>query len=104
MQKFGQLPKTTVIRHKCDNRLCINILHLEPGTLADNCRDRHGRGRTRGGSLPGSKNPGSKLTEAQVLFIRKHHEKYSQNELAKKFGVCQTRISHIVLRKEWRHI
>jgi len=34
-----------VVRHKCENRSCVNPDHLEGGTQADNIRDRDGRGR-----------------------------------------------------------
>ena len=33
-----------VVRHKCDNRVCINLDHLELGTQGDNVRDAAERG------------------------------------------------------------
>jgi hypothetical protein len=46
----GEIPKSnnyhgTVVRHKCDNRLCVNPDHLELGTQKDNVRDMDARGR-----------------------------------------------------------
>ncbi len=35
-----------VVRHKCDNPVCINPDHLEAGTNIDNIKDRVERGRT----------------------------------------------------------
>ena len=35
----GPIPKGLVVRHKCDNRLCFRLSHLELGTVADNNRD-----------------------------------------------------------------
>ena len=50
----------------------------------------------------------SKLTEQDILYIRKHHAQYSRNYgtrgLAKKFGVGTTTIWEIVTRKTWKHI
>lgn len=41
----GPIPNGIILRHKCDNRLCMNPNHLEPGTASDNARDKMERGR-----------------------------------------------------------
>lgn len=41
----GDVPDGSVIRHKCDNRKCVNPEHLDIGTQADNVRDMWERGR-----------------------------------------------------------
>jgi hypothetical protein len=40
----GPIPPRLVVRHKCDNRLCYRLSHLELGTQADNVDDmvKHG--------------------------------------------------------------
>ena len=35
----GPIPEGMVVRHKCDNRLCYRLSHLELGTVADNNAD-----------------------------------------------------------------
>lgn len=34
-----------VLRHRCDNPICVNVEHLEPGTQLDNIHDARSRGR-----------------------------------------------------------
>jgi hypothetical protein len=42
----GEVRADVLVRHKCDNRRCVNPAHLEEGTHADNSRDTVERGRT----------------------------------------------------------
>ena len=57
-------------------------------------------------NLLGENNPDSRLTSSQVLEIRSLYStgQHTQKELAKRFGIDQTSISCIVLRKTWNHI
>jgi len=55
----------------------------------------------------GSKNPVSKLTESQVLKIRKrlvNHKRGEVVKIAKEFGLHHVTISDIKRRKNWAHI
>jgi hypothetical protein len=101
---FGEIPKGLVIRHKCDVPACINPEHLEIGTRADNVRDMFERNRAP--ERIGSKNFNSKLTENDVIEIKKLLSKgeLSQKEIAKKFGVAPGHISGINTGRKWGHL
>lgn len=96
--------KGVVIRHKCDNPACINVEHLEPGTVQDNMRDMDSRGRRVRGEKVGT----SKLTASQVEEIRRIYVPRSrdrnQYRLAQRFGVSQSEISQVLSSKRWKHL
>src|SRR5678815_399245 len=43
----GPIPRGLNVLHRCDVAACVNPLHLFLGTLGDNNRDRHTKGRDR---------------------------------------------------------
>jgi group I intron endonuclease len=57
------------------------------------------------GTWVGSKNPGAKLTEEDVIEIKKmFKEGYKGCEISKKFNVCTAAISLIKNGKAWKHV
>jgi hypothetical protein len=97
--------------HRCDNRLCVNPAHLFVGTPMDNTRDmvmkgRQARGERCAHPMPGSQNGRSRLSESEVIDIRRRYEagRITQRELAAEYNVPQARISSVVLRKTWKHV
>ena len=86
------------ICHKCDNRACVNPLHLFLGTHQENVKDRTIKGR----GVRGSKQWASKLTEKDVLEIRKLlTQNVNTLEIAKKFNVSRSNIQKIASREYW---
>ena len=57
-------------------------------------------------NLKGEQHGHAKLTEAQVLEIRQLYATglYTQAQLAELFPVNNTAISHIIVRRRWKHI
>lgn len=96
---FGDIPKNFVVRHKCDNKLCINKNHLEIGTQKDNIQDAVKRNRIN----KGSDRPQSKLSENEVKEI-KYNNKLSYNNLSKLYNVSKFMIYQIKHNKRWKHI
>jgi hypothetical protein len=58
----------------------------------------------RGWTPKGEASPVAKLTEPQVLDIRRRYPFESSLELSKVFGVSASQIQNIVSRKSWKHI
>ncbi len=90
------------VNHKDGNKFNNNISNLEWVNRTENINhafknglmnDRHGIGNSQ-----------TKLTEKQVLEIRKLYPKFKQKELAKKYNVYFSTICKIINRKTWKHI
>jgi hypothetical protein len=98
---FGLIPEGMIVRHKCDNRLCINSEHLELGTHADNMEDMTKRERQcRGGD-----SPFAKLTEKDIPVIRDLlREGVSTVVVAEKYNVSRTTIGNIKHNRNWTHV
>ncbi len=98
--QHGEIPEGLQIRHTCDNRLCINPMHLLIGTNQDNMDDKVSRNRQARGETHGK----SKLTEQEVLEIRKIGYSKSKKELGRMYGVSYSVIHNIRRNKTWKHI
>jgi hypothetical protein len=115
--------------HTCANKACVREDHLYYGTHADNMRDaaetiasgvrravemRRGQwGSQRPENLAamqanrvrGERARSAKLTEAQVLEIRRRVAAgETQRSMMREFDVSYTVIQCIVHRRTWKHI
>jgi len=90
--------------HSCDNPPCVNPAHLSIGTHQENVAQRDARGRRK--PLLGEKHGSAKLTDTEVIDIRKRYATglITQRALAEEYGVTKSRISLIVNRKSWAHL
>ena len=98
----GEIPDGMMACHACDNRACVNPAHLFTGTPSDNILDASSKCRM----ARGESNGGAKLTADNVIEIRSRYAAggIGQTALAREFGVDQTAISHLILRKNWKHL
>jgi hypothetical protein len=97
----GPIPEGMLICHTCDVPSCLNPDHLFVGTALDNAQDRDRKKRR---NVVGERIGTHKLTEEQVLQIRKRFTSRNSAQLAKEFGVSRTCIYLIVSRIRWNHI
>lgn len=93
----GPIPEGKLIRHKCDNVLCVNPDHLIPGTNAENMADMVARGRSL--SRKGHTNPNAKLTDQEVAQVVDlvNCKLFKQVEIAQWYGVSQVTVSHLAI-------
>lgn len=99
---YGYCNPNLLVLHSCDKKECVNPLHLRQGSVQDNSDDF---GKMRGHRNGSSVNT-SKLNEENVREIRRLYTDglCSQQSLADVFKVSQNAISHIIRRKNWKHI
>lgn len=97
----GPIPEGQWVLHHCDNPPCVRPDHLYLGSNTENVRDRTDRGRERG-----EHHGMAIVTEAEVREIRRRYadERISQQRLGADYGLSQTAVSQIVLKKCWKHV
>lgn len=98
---YGDIPDGLHVLHECDNPPCVNPAHLRLGTNLDNIQDKVRKGRARGQGK-GSKHTNSKLTEADVTWIRESELPLS--EMADILGVSVPTVSEASLGRTWTHV
>lgn len=104
--EHGPIPDGLCVCHHCDNPPCCRLSHLFLGTAKENRHDAQRKGRLRGKSRPGESHPSVRLTEQQVLEMRRirRDEGLSLKKLGNLFGVSVTHAHKIVTGQSWRHL
>ena len=98
----GEIPEGICVLHKCDNDICVNPDHLFLGTIGDNNKDRHMKGRDNAAAPIGIRNGKAKLTEKQVRKIKQSDE--SLGVLSHRYAVNRSTIRDIRIGVCWKHI
>ncbi len=93
----NKIPDGLFVRHKCDNKLCVNPAHLTIGTHQQNMDDMRERGRA---------NPGNrKLSEKDVRAMRRAKDNgMLVKEIAAMFGVSGSTASKVCSGFAYSHV
>jgi len=98
----GYFNKSLHVLHSCDNPGCVNPMHLRQGSHSENMHDKVVRNRSRLNLLTGELHWASKLDSAKVRAIRLDNR--PQRVIAAEYGVAQTLIGDVKLRKIWKDV
>jgi HNH endonuclease len=100
----GAITSEQQVLHHCDDRRCVRPDHLFLGDNDANVADKMAKGRHQA-QPRGEANTRALLTDDQIRQIRAlYGTGPSQEELGRRFGVCQGQISRVVRRVHWSHI
>lgn len=98
---FVRDPGAAILMHQCDTPACVNPGHMTTGTCADNCRDRHAKGRDAIGARHGR----SRITaEVASEILRKKRAGVAGRAIAAELGVTECLVSNVWRRRTWRHV
>jgi hypothetical protein len=101
---IGDIADGYVVNHKSGIKSDNRVTNLEVVTIKQNAEHASQNGLLR--ALVGQDHPFAKLTDLQVLEIRKRYDcrVVTHKMLAFEFGVTRESIRDIVNRKKWSHI
>jgi hypothetical protein len=87
------IPEGHEMHHTCLVKNCVNPFHLQPLDHGD-----HIRIHAELGAWSGTRNANAKLTDQEVMQIRKFYwdEDHKAEALAEKFGVCERTVYHCI--------
>lgn len=100
----GEIPSGMVVTHTCNNKRCVNPMHLVAKSQRQNVIDACEDGLIN--FVKGERHHSSKVTKEQVLEMRRLYKEGNIGcvELGRKFGMSSTAARNIITRKAWAHI
>ena len=95
------------VAHSDGSRVHCHFSNLRWATALENQRDRHAHGT----SAAGERNPRAKITEADVLVIRREYRAIKEpksgrrvDELDRRYGLSRSAIIRIASGAAWPHV
>jgi hypothetical protein len=102
-KRTGEKPE--VVLHLCDNRRCVNFLHLKGGTVAENNADMQAKGRDNFLGAPKGNRWNRSFSTAQIRAIRNYHSMgYTNERIGKILGFSAHAISEITSKKRYNDV
>jgi hypothetical protein len=99
----GPIKEGKFICHSCDNRACINPLHLWEGSNQENIKDRDRKKRTA--RIYGENHWLSKYTNSQIAKMREmNKEGFTDKEIGKAFNAHPNYVRLVIRRIRWPHL
>lgn len=93
--------ESLVVRHRCDNPVCSNYLHLELGSRKENTNDSRVRGRMAiAENLPQTVMTAESVAAARVMW----RGGSSVYKIAKEFGVTRVTMREAIIGQTWKHV
>jgi HNH endonuclease len=101
-EMFEPLQKGELVRHLCDNKLCINPEHLRKGTQMENVQDAIKNGRIR----RGSQRPEALYDELQIYGVKvlMKNTDLTNSEIEYITKVSKCTIEGVRSGKQWKHV
>jgi len=97
----GPIPPGMCVRHRCDNKKCVNPDHLILGSKRDNNKDAYERGLQARGSMRRPDISEEMVYEARVAF---HNKTETATAIAARFGMHRTQVSDMMWGRLWCHV
>ena len=92
----------SLVLHHCDTPPCVNPDHLYLGTYQDNHNDMWRRGRAR--RARGEQSGMARLTEGDVVVIRRDARRIGIREMGRRLGVSYGTVYAALVRRTWKHV
>lgn len=101
----GNIPEGKIVRHSCDNKLCVNPLHLLVGTQKDNIKDMYDRNRNVNKGAIGINNYHAIMNDSVVRkIIELKKSGISVLNISRAVGFKKTTVGSVLEGRTWRHV